>query len=129
MRSFEEVRKDVESPSDKGLIVLEKEIKEHLMLIFRTSLNSSQLEDFKEEHKRLTKQINELRLKREFGAFDVFKKELKETYLTESSVELSDLVYEQALLNTKVMDDITKNYESLVIFLKNIKKIEQKGGH
>lgn len=129
MRSFEEVRKDVESSSDKGLIVLEKEIKEHLMLIFRTSLNSSQLEDFKEEHKRLTKQINELRLKREFGAFDVFKKELKETYLTESSVELSDLVYEQALLNTKVMDDITKNYESLVIFLKNIKKIEQKGGH
>ena len=129
MRSFEEVRKDVESSSDKGLIALEKEIKEHLKLIFRTSLNSSQIEDFKEEHNRLTKQINELRLKREFGAFDVFKKELKATYLPESSVELSDLVYEQALLNTKVMDDITKNYESLVIFLKNIKKIEQKGGH
>lgn len=122
MRSFEEVRKDVESSSDKGLIALEKEIKEHLKLIFRTSLNSSQIEDFKEEHNRLTKQINELRLKREFGAFDVFKKELKATYLPESSVELSDLVYEQALLNTKVMDDITKNYESLVIFLKNIKK-------
>lgn len=129
MRSFEEVRKDVESSSDKGLIALEKEIKEHLKLIFRTSLNSSQIEDFKEEHNRLTKQINELRLKREFGAFDVFKKELKATYLPESSVELSDLVYEQALLNTKVMDDITKNYESLLIFLKNIKKIEQKGGH
>lgn len=129
MRSFEEVRKDVEISSDKGLIALEKEIKEHLKLIFRTSLNSSQIEDFKEEHNRLTKQINELRLKREFGAFDVFKKELKATYLPESSVELSDLVYEQALLNTKVMDDITKNYESLVIFLKNIKKIEQKGGH
>ena len=128
MRSFEEVRKDVESSSDKGLIALEKEIKEHLKLIFRTSLNSSQIEDFKEEHNRLTKQINELRLKREFGAFDVFKKELKATYLPESSVELSDLVYEQALLNTKVMDDITKNYESLVIFHKNIKKLEQKGG-
>lgn len=128
MRSFEEVRKDVESSSDKGLIALEKEIKEHLKIIFRTSLNSSQIEDFKEEHNRLTKQINELRLKREFGAFDVFKKELKATYLPESSVELSDLVYEQALLNTKVMDDITKNYELLVIFLKNIKKIEQKGG-
>lgn len=129
MRSFEEVRKDVEISSDKGLIALEKEIKEHLKLIFRTSLNSSQIEDFKEEHNRLTKQINELRLKREFGAFDVFKKELKATYLPESSVELSDLVYEQAKLNTKLMDDITKNYESLVIFLKNIKKIEQKGGH
>lgn len=64
------------------------------------------------KNNRLTKQINELRLKREFGAFDVFKKELKATYLPESSVELSDLVYEQALLNTKVMNDITKNYES-----------------
>lgn len=128
MRSFEEVSKDVKSSSEKELLVLEKELKDHLMLIFRTSMNISQLEEFKEEHNSLTKQINELRLKREFGAFDVFKKELKATYLPESSVALSDLVYEQALINTKVMDDITKNYESLVIFHKNIKKIEQKGG-
>ena len=122
MKTYSEIEKEIIWKEKENLAKLHDKLKEQQNKVV---LSKSNCELEKQEYQRIKTEFSTVAMKQAAEIRVAFKRELKKEFLPNESDGLANLVYDTANRFTDVNDHIVSYYEDLVIFIKDLREIEQ----
>lgn len=122
MKSYSEIEKEVIWKEKENLEKLHDKLKEQQNKVV---ISKSNCELEKQEYQRIKTEFSNVAMKQTAEIREAFKSELKKEFLPDESDGVANLVYDTANRLTDVNDHIVSYYEDLVIFIKDLREIEQ----
>ena len=122
MKTYSEIEKEIIWKEKENLAKLHDKLKEQQNKVV---LSKSNCELEKQEYQRIKTEFSTVAMKQAAEIRVAFKRELKKEFLPNESDGLANLVYDTSNRFTDVNDHIVSYYEDLVIFIKDLREIEQ----
>lgn len=122
MKSYSEIEKEIIWKEKENLAKLHDKLKEQQNKVV---LSKSNCELEKQEYQKIKTEFTNVAMKQATEIREAFKSELKKEFLPDESDGVANLVYDTANRLTDVNDHIVSYYEDLVIFIKDLREIEQ----